>query len=76
MAVSQAKLEANRRNGSRGKGPVSQAGKDRSRLNSVTHGLRAKTPVLLDEDPQARGPDGGLDGQPLAVRRRRAARRR
>ena len=53
MAVSQAKLEANRRNGARSKGPVSQAGKDRSRLNSVTHGLRAKTPVLLDEDPQA-----------------------
>lgn len=35
------------------KGPVSEAGKRRSRLNSVTHGLRAKTPVLLDQDPQA-----------------------
>ena len=53
MAVSQAKLEANRRNGAGSKGPVSEAGKRRSKLNSVTHGLRAKTPVLLDEDPQA-----------------------
>ncbi len=52
MTVSAAKLEANRRNCLKSTGPRTRAGKDRSRLNAVTHGLRAETLVLPDEDPQ------------------------
>ena len=53
MAVSEAKLEANRRNAMLSSGPRSAEGKRRSSQNAVTHGLRAETLVLLDEDPQA-----------------------
>ncbi len=53
MAVSAAKLEANRRNAARSCGPRTQSGKDRSKLNAVKHGMRAATLVLLDEDAQA-----------------------
>ena len=53
MAISEAKLEANRRNAMRSCGPRTPSGKDRSKLNAVKHGMRAATLVLLDEDPQA-----------------------
>ena len=53
MAVSEAKLEANRRNSLKSCGPRTEAGKSRSKLNAVKHGLRAATLVLLDEDPEA-----------------------
>jgi hypothetical protein len=53
MTVSAAKLEANRRNALKSCGPRTEAGKNRSKLNAVTHGMRAETLVLLDEDPQA-----------------------
>jgi hypothetical protein len=53
MAVSEAKLEANRRNGQKSCGAVTEAGKSRSKLNAVKQGMRAATLVLLDEDPQA-----------------------
>jgi hypothetical protein len=53
MTVSAAKLEANRRNAMRSCGPKTQAGKERSKLNAVKHGMRAATLVLLDEDAQA-----------------------
>ncbi len=52
MAVSEAKLEANRRNAKLSSGPRTAEGKRRSSQNAVTHGLRAETLVLLDEDPQ------------------------
>jgi hypothetical protein len=52
MVISQAKLEANRRNAQRSIGPRTEKGKQCSSLNPVTHGLRAETLVLLDEDPQ------------------------
>ena len=52
MAVSEAKLEANRRNSMRSCGPRTEAGKQRSKLNAVKHGMRAATLVLLDEDAQ------------------------
>ena len=54
MAISAAKLEANRRNARKSTGPRTEKGKRRSRLNAVTHGLRAEILVLLDED-QAEG---------------------
>ena len=53
MAVSEAKLEANRRNAMKSCGPRSEAGKQRSKLNAVKHGMRAATLVLLDEDAKA-----------------------
>ena len=53
MATSQAKVDANRRNAQKSTGPRTEEGKRRSRLNGVTHGSRAETLVLLDEDPQA-----------------------
>ncbi len=53
MAVSEAKLAANRRNAMLSSGPRSVEGKRRSSQNAVTHGLRAETLILLDEDPQA-----------------------
>jgi hypothetical protein len=53
MAVPEVKLEANRRNSQKSCGPRTEAGKQRSKLNAVTHGMRAATLVLLDEDAQA-----------------------
>ncbi len=53
MTVSAAKLEANRRNAAKSTGPRTERGKQVSSLNAVTHGLRAETLVLGDEDPQA-----------------------
>jgi hypothetical protein len=45
-----AQIEANRRNGQKSKGPVTQAGKDRSKLNALGHGCRANILVLPTED--------------------------
>jgi hypothetical protein len=53
MTVSAAKLEANRRNASKSTGPRTEEGKNRSKLNAVTHGMRAATLILLDEDAEA-----------------------
>jgi hypothetical protein len=52
MVVSAAKLEANRRNALRSTGPRTPEGKERSKLNAVTHGCRAETLIVHDEDPQ------------------------
>jgi hypothetical protein len=52
MAVSAAKLEANRRNAQKSTGPRTEEGKKNSSLNATKHGLRAETLVLRDEDPQ------------------------
>jgi hypothetical protein len=52
MAVSQAKLEANRRNAQKSVGPRTEQGKERSRRNAIKHGLRAESLLMLDEDPQ------------------------
>jgi hypothetical protein len=49
--VSERKRRANSENGRKG-GPKSAAGKAKVRLNAVTHGLTAKTPLLNDEDPE------------------------
>jgi hypothetical protein len=53
MTVSAAKLEANRRNAARSTGPRTEEGKERAKFNALKHGMRAETPVLHDEDPQA-----------------------
>jgi hypothetical protein len=42
-------LQANRRNAKRSTGPRSPEGKARSRLNSLKHGLTAKTLVIVGE---------------------------
>jgi hypothetical protein len=43
-------IEANRRNSLRSTGPVTEAGKERSRRNAVRHGLCAETVVGMIED--------------------------
>ena len=51
-APSPAQAEASRRNGARSTGPATAAGKARSSLNGVRHGLYVRTfPLFLDEDP-------------------------
>ncbi len=52
MAISAAKLEANRRNAKKSTGPRTDEGKECSKFNALKHGLRAETLVLPDEDPQ------------------------
>jgi hypothetical protein len=47
--ASQRQIEANRRNGRLG-GPNTEAGKERSRLSSLKHGLTATTIVVLPEE--------------------------
>ena len=47
------KVEANRRNALKSTGPRTSAGKARSRLNAVTHGLTAQTLILPGEDEPA-----------------------
>jgi hypothetical protein len=49
--VSQAKIDANRRNAQKSTGPRSDEGKERARLNALKHGVTAQTPVLPGEDP-------------------------
>jgi hypothetical protein len=48
--ISEAQLAANRANAAKSTGPRSEEGKKKSRLNGLTHGLRAETAVLPGED--------------------------
>src|ERR1700733_7927546 len=50
--TSVAKIEANRRNSQRSRGPTSDDGKARSRYNALKHGMTAKTVLLPGDDPQ------------------------
>jgi len=50
MVVSPAKLEANRRNAQKSTGPRTEEGKERAKFNALTHGMRAESLVLPDED--------------------------
>jgi hypothetical protein len=49
LASSQARIAANRRNSLRSTGPRTEAGKNASRLNGLTHGLTASTLILPSE---------------------------
>ncbi len=50
--ISEKQLEANRRNASQSTGPKTEAGKQASRMNSVSHGLLAKAVVITAGDYQ------------------------
>jgi hypothetical protein len=51
MATSDKRVAANRQNAKKSTGPRTLDGKERARLNAVTHGLTAQTAVLPGEDP-------------------------
>ena len=47
-----AKVSANRRNAEKSTGPRTAEGKAAAAQNAVKHGLWARAPVLMHEDPQ------------------------
>jgi len=51
--ISIRRTSTNRANAQHSTGPRSEAGKQRSALNALTHGLTARTAVLASEDPAA-----------------------
>ena len=52
MSKEERRREASRQNGTKGRGPVSAAGRKKASRNSTTHGIFAKTIMLIDEDPK------------------------
>jgi hypothetical protein len=51
--ISPARLAANRANSLKSTGPRTPEGKEASRLNGLTHGLRAELAIIPGEDPEA-----------------------
>lgn len=51
-ASSALRAEAARRNGSKSRGPISEEGKNRSRVNALRHGLRAETLLLQSNNEE------------------------
>ncbi len=70
--ASQRQIDANRRNAQRSTGPKTQAGRERSRLNALKHGLSRKLPTPASASPlilpltQATAGEGGHDPEVLA----------
>jgi hypothetical protein len=50
MATSQKRIDANRRNCLLSRGATTAAGREKSKMNALTHGLTAETDVVLGED--------------------------
>src|SRR4051812_23525238 len=50
MPASQKQMDANRANAGKSTGPRTPGGKERSKMNAVTHGLTAQSSVLPGED--------------------------
>jgi hypothetical protein len=50
MATSDARIEANKKNAARSTGPKTEAGKEKSRQNSLKHGMTGAGVVLLEKD--------------------------
>src|ERR1017187_3219329 len=50
--LTEAQINANRRNSQKSTGPRSAEGKTASSRNRLVHGLRANKHILLDEDPE------------------------
>src|SRR3954470_18837374 len=46
------RAEISRRNGAKGRGPTTAAGRAASSRNSTKHGMRAKVTVMANEDPE------------------------
>ena len=53
MSSNTNRAEINRANSLKSTGPRTEAGKSRSRMNALKHGMTAKAIVLPDEDPEA-----------------------
>ena len=51
--TSSKRAESSRENGRKSRGPTSAEGQQRSKMNALKHGMRARTPVLPGEDPDA-----------------------
>ena len=48
--ISEKRLEANRRNALHSTGPRTEAGRNRSRMNALRHGLTGQVTTMTDED--------------------------
>jgi hypothetical protein len=74
MMISEKQLEANRRNALLSSGPKTEAGRKRSRMNALRHGLTGQVTTMTDEDRAAHdkfskaliaslAPDGAMEIQ-------------
>jgi len=59
MIVSEARREANRRNAAKSTGPKTEAGKNRSRMNALDHGLAAEVVRHPEDEPTGAAPAPG-----------------